>query len=82
MEKNWEAAGNRMQVPNVEVAMGGHSSVVRTLAAQASNLGLFPSGFPLLFHIPFSAVYRIIIYYTVLSIQALIVVRLADSICI
>ena len=41
------------------VAVGGRSSVVRALAAQASDLGSIPSGFPvrILFHAhsPFSA---------------------------
>ena len=50
MEKNREAAGNRTQV-----VVGGRSSVVRALAAQASDLGSIPGGFPVLFHIPFSA---------------------------
>ena len=44
-------------VRNVEglVAMGGRSSVVRELEAQARELGSIASGFPVLFHIPFSA---------------------------
>ena len=37
------------------MAVGGRSSVVRALAAQASDLGSIPGGFPVLFHIPFSA---------------------------
>ena len=37
------------------VAVGGRSSVVRALAAQASDLGSIHGGFPVLFHIPFSA---------------------------
>ena len=37
------------------MAVGGHSSVVRALAAQASDLGSIPGGFLVLFHIPFSA---------------------------
>ena len=37
------------------VAVGGRSSVVRALAAQASDLGSIPGSFPILFHIPFSA---------------------------
>ena len=37
------------------VAVGGCSSVVRALAAQASDLGSIPGGLPVLFHIPFSA---------------------------
>ena len=32
--------------------MGGLRSVVRALAAQASDLGSIPSGFAVLFHIP------------------------------
>ena len=35
--------------------MGGRSSMVRALTVQASDLGSIPSGFPVLFHIPFSA---------------------------
>ena len=34
------------------MAVGGLRSVVRALAAQASDLGSIPSGFPVLFHIP------------------------------
>ena len=37
------------------VAVGVCSSVVRALAAQASDLGSIPGEFPVLFHIPFSA---------------------------
>ena len=37
------------------VAVGGRSSVVRALAAQASDLGSISGGFPVPFHIPFSA---------------------------
>ena len=37
---------------NCMVAVGG---VVRALAAQASDLGSIPGGFPVLFHIPLSA---------------------------
>ena len=37
------------------VAMGCRSSVVGAVAAQARDLGLIPSSFPVLFHIPFSA---------------------------
>ena len=36
-------------------AVGGRSSVVRALAAQASDLGSIPGGSPVLFYIPFSA---------------------------
>ena len=40
------------------VAVGGRSSVVRALAAQASDLGSVHGGFPVLFHIPlFQPVY-------------------------
>ena len=44
-------------------AVGGRSSVVRALVAQASDLGLIPSGFPVLFYIPlfpFQSVYNIV----------------------
>ena len=34
------------------MAVGGRSSVVRALAAQASDLGLIPGGFSVIFHIP------------------------------
>ena len=34
------------------VAVGGRSSVVRALAAQASDLGSIPGIFPVLYHIP------------------------------
>ena len=34
------------------MAVGGRSSVVRALAAQASDLDSIPDGFPVLFHIP------------------------------
>ena len=37
--------------------VGGRSSVVRTLAAQASYLGSIPGDFPVLFHIPSQPVY-------------------------
>ena len=65
VEKNREAAGNRTQVRLLYstttqqygmwrglVAVGGRSSVVGALAAQASDLGSIPGGFPVLFHIP------------------------------
>ena len=40
------------------VAVDGRSSVVRALAAQASDLGSIPGGLPVLFHIPlFQPVY-------------------------
>ena len=51
------------------VAVGGLSSVVRALAAQASDLGSIPGGFPALFHIPFSA--------CVCSINILIIIHQA-----
>ena len=41
-------------VRNVE-GTGGRGSVVRALAAQASNLDSIPGSFPILFHIPFLA---------------------------
>ena len=67
MEKNREANRNRTKVTglrNVEGtgAVGGRSLVVRTLAAQASDLGSIPGGFPA--HSPFSARVSINIFNT------------------
>ena len=45
--KNWEVTGY-WNVGEVEV-VGGRSSVVRALAAQASNLGSIPNDFPVFF---------------------------------
>ena len=53
-----------------------------TISLHIWDLHSIPSGFPVLFHIPFSACvlnHHLTNIITVLSIQALIVVRLADS---
>ena len=55
------------------MAMGGRSSVVRTLAAQASTWVCFPAASR------FFSTFHFTNVITILSIQALIGVRLADS---
>ena len=48
--------------------MSGRSSVVRALAAQASDLGSIPSDFPVFPHSIFSLCVVLISYYKVLMI--------------
>ena len=54
------------------MAVGDRSSVVRTLMAQASDLGLIPNGFLVLFHSPFQRVYSITILLIIITIVCIV----------